>query len=339
MESLLQPILDDLASTSPAGRTSLLCVLALAGLYLLTKGGDVLTDGAAALARNLGVHPAVIGLTVVSMATSAPELFTSLAAISGEAKGLILGNVVGSNLANVGLILGLATFLGPIRMKDSLPPWQTSLLFLLTVLFTALCLWPGKGEFSRENGITFIVILLCYLVFVTRNALSDRKAGRGAAAADEEEETTSTGKACLLALGATAVLWVGSDALVLGAKGLAHDAGVPQELVGLTLVAIGTSLPELAASWALAKRGESAMLIGNVVGSNLFNLTFVAGVAASLSPLKVDASLGEIEFPFMLLVTALLWWLHRRERMGRRHGVLLLVLYAAAIGAASVWHS
>lgn len=319
---------------------ALLGVLALAGLYLLTKGGDILTDGAAALARNLGVHPAIIGLTVVSMATSAPELFTSLAAITGEAKGLILGNVVGSNLANVGLILGLATFLGPIRMKDSLPPWQTSLLFLVTVLFSALCLWPGKGEFSRENGVTFLVILLCYLIFVTRSALSARKAGKDATTTeDEQEDAMPTAKACLLALGATALLWLGSDSLVIGAKGLAFEAGVSQELVGLTLVAIGTSLPELAASWALAKRGESAMLIGNVVGSNLFNLTFVAGVAASISPLKVDPSLREIEFPSMLLVTALLWWLHRQEEMDRRHGILLLVLYAAAIGTASVLHS
>ena len=129
------------------------------------------------------------------------------------------------------------------------------------------------------------------------------------------------------------MLWLGSDALVIGAKGLAFEAGVSQELVGLTLVAIGTSLPELAASWALAKRGESAMLIGNVVGSNLFNLTFVAGVAASISPLKVDPSLREIEFPSMLPVTALLWWLHRQEEMDRR-----LCSYSSSTRQPSVPH-
>ena len=134
-------------------------------------------------------------------------------------------------------------------------------------------------------------------------------------------------------------MWFGSDVLVIGAKSLAESASVPQELIGLTVLAIGTSLPELAASWALAKRSESSMLVGNVVGSNLFNLTFVAGLAGTMSPIPVNSALGQIEFPAMLLVTVLLCWLVRREKIGLPHGIFLLVFYFSAIGISWILHA
>lgn len=342
VDAFLQPFLDGLQTNSPSFHLIALVVLVLLGFSLLTKGGDLLTDGASDLARGLGIHPAVIGLTVVSISTSTPELFTSMAAIVGDAKRLIIGNVVGSNLANVGLILGVATFVRPIKMKGSLPNWQSTLLLLITILFSVCCLWPDKGTFNRENGITFVIILACYLVFVTRHAIKDRKASKEKRERHTSSHTVvnvSIAKAILLVLGATVALWFGSDILVIGAKDLAESASVPQELIGLTVLAIGTSLPELAASWSLAKRGESAMLVGNVIGSNLFNLTFVAGLAGTISPIPVDPALGQVEFPAMLLVTVLLCWLVRREKINRPHGIFLLVFYFAAIGISWVLHA
>ena len=335
METFIGPFLEGLRTDSSGLHISALSGLVLLGLFLLTKGGDFLTDGASELARGLGVSPAIIGLTVVSISTSAPELFTSLAAISGEAKNLIIGNVVGSNLANVGLVLGIAALVRPLKAKGALPNWQTNVLLLVTMLFSICCLSLGRESFGREAGMLFVSILIVYLFFVTKGVA---KGSSNEASTDEDGADASSGKAILLVLGATVALWFGSEVLVIGAKGIATSFEVPQELIGLTVLAIGTSLPELAATWALAKRGESGMLLGNVVGSNLFNLTFVAGLAGTVSPIPVKATLGQVEFPAMLFLTALLCWLSRRETITFRHGIILLAIYFATISVSWVLH-
>ena len=342
MDNILNSLLGGLAVNSPNFYLFALAGCILVGVFLLTKGGDILTDGASDLARSLGVHPAIIGLTVVSIATSAPELFTSLAAIAGDAKDLIIGNVVGSNLANVGLVLGIATFINPIAMKGCLPNWQTNLLLLTTILFSAACLWIGKESFDRPLGIIFTIILVAYLIFVTRGAIIDRKAAKKSSEATtgpkEDETLVPPWKSLLIVVVASGALWLGSDILVIGAKGLAEFASIPQEIIGLTIVAIGTSLPELAASCVLAKRGESGMLLGNIVGSNLFNLTFVAGIAGIVSPIPVNPSLGQVEFPVMLLLTVILCWFVRKKEIRILHGTFLLLIYFATIGTAWFLH-
>ena len=342
MDSILNSLLHGLEANSPNLYLVGLAGCILVGIFLLTKGGDILTDGASDLARSLGVHPAIIGLTVVSIATSAPELFTSLAAIAGDAKNLITGNIVGSNLANIGLVLGIATFINPIAMKGSLANWQTNLLLLTTLLFTISCLWIGKESFDRPLGIVFSIILVAYLIVVTRGAIIDRKAAKNSSEAVPEskgdEDLVPPWKSLLIVLVASGALWLGSEVLVTGAKGLAEFASIPQEIIGLTIVAIGTSLPELAASCFLAKRGESGMLLGNVVGSNLFNLTFVAGIAGIVSPIPVNPSLGQVEFPVMLLLTGILCWLMRKKEIRIFHGTVLLIIYFATIGAAWFLH-
>ena len=340
MDTLIEPFLEGLKIDSSSLHFTALTVLVLLGLFLLTKGGDFLTDGAGDLARGLGISPAIIGLTIVSISTSAPELFTSLAAISGEAKNLIIGNVVGSNLANVGLVLGIAALVRPLKTKGTLPNWQTNVLLLVTILFCICCLWTETESFGRESGMLFVAILIVYLLFVTKGVAK----GRSTATSESSDEVSidtknaSMGKAVLLIVGSTAALWFGSEVLVIGAKGIAESFEVPQELIGLTVLAIGTSLPELAATWALAKRGESGMLLGNVVGSNLFNLTFVAGLAGTVSPIPVKASLGQVEFPAMLFMTALLCWLIRRERITVRHGIILIAIYFATISVSWFLH-
>jgi cation:H+ antiporter len=342
MDSILNSFLNGLEANSPNLYLVALAGCILVGIFLLTKGGDILTDGASDLARTLGVHPAIIGLTVVSIATSAPELFTSLAAIAGDAKDLIIGNVVGSNLANIGLVLGIATFINPIAMKGSLANWQTNLLLLTTLLFSISCLWIGKESFDRPLGIVFSIILVAYLIVVTRGAIIDRKAAKNSSDTVPEskgdEDLAPPWKSLLIVLVASGALWLGSEVLVTGAKGLAKFASIPQEIIGLTIVAIGTSLPELAASCVLAKRGESGMLLGNIVGSNLFNLTFVAGIAGIVSPIPVNPSLVQVEFPVMLLLTGILCWLMRKKEIRILHGTFLLIIYFATLGAAWFLH-
>ena len=341
MDRILNSLLNGLGANSQNLYLIALAGCILVGIFLLTKGGDVLTDGASDLARTIGVHPAIIGLTVVSIATSAPELFTSLAAISGDAKNLIIGNVVGSNLANIGLVLGIATFINPIAMKGCLANWQTNLLLLTTLLFSISCLWIGKESFDRPLGIVFSIILIAYLIVVTRGAIIDRKAAKNSSETvphSKDEDLVPPWKSLLIVLVASGALWLGSETLVTGAKGLAEFASIPEEIIGLTIVAIGTSLPELAASCVLAKRGESGMLLGNVVGSNLFNLTFVAGIAGIVSPIPVSPSLGQVEFPVMLLLTGILCWLMRKKEIRIIHGMFLLIIYFATLGTAWFLH-
>jgi cation:H+ antiporter len=227
-------------------------------------------------------------------------------------------------------------------MKGCLPNWQTNLLLLTTILFSAACLWIGKESFDRSLGIIFTIILVAYLIFVTRGAIIDRKAAKKSSEATtgpkEDETLVPPWKSLLIVVVASGALWLGSDILVIGAKGLAEFASIPQEIIGLTIVAIGTSLPELAASCVLAKRGESGMLLGNIVGSNLFNLTFVAGIAGIVSPIPVNPSLGQVEFPVMLLLTGILCWLMRKKEIRILHGTFLLLIYFATIGTAWFLH-
>ena len=224
MDNTLNSFLDGLEANSPNLYLVALAGCILVGIFLLTKGGDILTDGASDLARSLGVHPAIIGLTVVSVATSAPELFTSLAAIAGDAKDLIIGNVIGSNLANIGLVLGIATFINPIAMKGSLANWQTNLLLLTTLLFSISCLWIGKESFDRPLGIVFSIILVAYLIVVTRGAIIDRKAAKNSSETVPEskgsEDLVPPWKSLLIVLLASGALWLGSEVLVTGANGL-----------------------------------------------------------------------------------------------------------------------
>ncbi len=308
-----------------------LVALATGGFFLLFKGGDWLTDGASGLAKALGASPAVIGLTVVSMATSAPELFTCLNAAIKGSPDLVIGNLVGSNLANIGLVLGFAIMLKPLKPANALPSWQMPFLMFSSLIFTALCLFPLEGSaFSQLDSGICIALMLAFLFFL-------KKVAQDKDASQKDMEVVSAGKRVLLLIVASLMLWVGAEVLVHGSIGLAAKAGVSETITGLTLVAIGTSLPELAACYSLARHGEHAILLGNVAGSNVFNLLLVGGVTGVVHPFSVQSQLFEIEFPAMLFVTALMWVLLRSgNELRKPQGILLLTIYFAAI-IISVW--
>lgn len=333
MESLLSPILDQWKTNQPSLYVVVLVTLVIIGLYLLFKGGDWLAEGASGLVKALGANPAVIGLTVVSMATSAPELFTCLtAAIKGNEE-LIIGNLVGSNLANIGLILGIAVIVRPLNTPNPLSKWQLPFLLASSLLFTIICLLPYENSgVSRLDGGICLALMLGFLFLLKKDAGEKEVSSKG-------NDYISTGKCLLLLAIASTMLWLGSATLVEGSVRLAREAGVGDAIIGLTLVAIGTSLPELAASLSLARHGKYAILLGNLVGSNIFNILLVGGITSVIFPFQVPSELFQIEFPAMLLLTGLIWLLMLSKRpLGKAQGILLITLYLAVIFAATTFH-
>ncbi len=305
-----------------------LLFLLLIGLIGLTFGGDWLTTGAAAISINLHINPVIVGLTVVSMATSMPELVTSLLA-ARESPGLALGNILGSNIANVGLILGITALFTPLAIQLRLIRREVPILLFVTLLFTLFAI----GGFERWEGVCLLILTVAYLLYIVRTAKQEPESVNAEFTEEVQEASNkSNGQACWLLLIGALVLALGADTLVGSSVELASRMGVSDVLIGLTIVAIGTSLPELAASVAAARAGHSDICAGNIVGSNLFNLLLIGGCVAALVPFPVDPGLLKVEFPAVLLLTALLLWFFKTGHIvSRREGVVLLLLYLAIL--------
>lgn len=300
----------------------------LLGLLGLALGGGWLTRGAAAISVNLRINPVVIGLTVVSIATSMPELVTSLLAAK-DSPGLAIGNIMGSNIANIGLILGITALFAPLAIQLRLIRREVPMLIAVTFLFT----WFAMGGFARWEGIVLLLLTALYLTYVIHGAKSAPESVNSEFVEEVKEAAqTAMGGACLFVLGGGLLLAFGADVLVGSSVEIASRMGVSDALIGLTIVAIGTSLPELAASVAAARSGHSDICAGNIVGSNLFNLLLIGGCVASLVPFPVDPELLKIEFPAVILLTVLLLCFFKTGHIvSRREGVVLLLLYVAIL--------
>lgn len=307
----------------------LLPLIAIAvGFALLIWGADRFVEGAASLARNIGVPPLVIGLTIVGMGTSAPELLVSgLAAAQGN-PGLGIGNAIGSNITNVGLVLGVTALIAPLRVHSRLLRRELPLL-LAAMVFGYLVL--ADGRLQRPEGAALLGGLFLVVIWMVYSA---RRAGRDETIANELElpQAMSTARASLLFLLGLVVLLVASKALVWGAVDIAERLGVSDLVIGLTIVAIGTSLPELAASVISARRGEPDIALGNVIGSNLFNILGVLGLPGLLAPGPVPGEVLTRDYPVMLALTVLLFLFAFSLRGGERlinriEGGVLLALF------------
>lgn len=310
-----------------------LIALFVAGLLALTFGGDWLTNGAAAISVNLKINPVIIGLTVVSMATSMPELVTSLLAAK-ESPGLAIGNIMGSNIANIGLILGITALFTPLAIQLRLINREVPILILVTLLFTFFAM----GGFTRLEGIILLILTVAYLFNVIRGAKSEPDSVNAEFMEEvEEASNTSVGRAFLLVLVGAVLLALGAEFLVGGSVEIASRMGISDALIGLTIVAIGTSLPELAASIAAARSGHSDICAGNIVGSNLFNLLLVGGCVSTVVPFSVDPGLFKVEFPAVIFLTVLLLWFFKTGHIvSRREGVALLLLYVAILSVSAL---
>ena len=299
------------------------------GLAGLVYSSDRLVDASSALAKNLGVSPLMIGLTIIALGTSAPEILVSATAAMGGHGPLAVGNALGSNIANIGLILGITALIAPLTVAKELVRKEGLVLLGVTCL-TGLTL--VDEHLSRIDAAILLAALIALLAIVIRSARRDRSQNTDST----HIPTMSNGSASVWLLFSLAALLACSKALVWGAVGIAESYGVNEALIGLTLVAIGTSLPELAASVAAAMKGEQDIAVGNVVGSNILNLIAVLPIAALIQPFSITSELLYRDFVIMLgftITLILMIWIKIKGARGinRIEGGVLLVTYAAYI--------
>ena len=317
----------------------LLVCLLIVGLVLLCYGGDWLARGAASFAINWKINPIVVGLTVVAVATSMPELIAGFFAAGQGLDGLVVGNIVGSNLGNIGLILGVAALIYPIRIQSRMIRQEMPILLAVTLLFTfmGIGLAGGPGVISRIDSIILLAGTVCYVGFVVHQAIRLRHTAAEEAVDELAEPIRSQWVCGGLVFAGSLGLAAGADFLVGSSSQIATRLGVSDGLIGLTVVAIGTSLPELAASIAAALRRHSDIIVGNIVGSNIFNMQLIGGGVGVVYPIKVDAAFYRIEYPAMVLSTVILWVvLFTKRQIDRTEGAVFLLLYALILGLATL---
>jgi cation:H+ antiporter len=302
--------------------------LFLVGLIVLVVGAECLIRGAVRIARALGVSPFVIGFTLVGFGTSAPELVVSLSAAIRDSPELALGNVVGSNIANVGLILGLAAVIRPLRARMRLLWAEIPLMIAVSVLIWFLC---RDNELDRLDGVILLagfLVLSIYMYRTAREEPPEVKEEVGLAAAVHMRVWI----AALLVFVGMAGLIGGAHLMVTSAVEMAQSFGVSEWLIGLTIVAVGTSLPEIAATGAAAYRGEADIALGNVIGSNLFNILLILGTTVVVKPMSVNDAAITREIPVMIGFAILALVVVANGMVVRRwEGALLLLAYAGFV--------
>ena len=306
-----------------------LVLLLVAGVLLLYVGAESLVRGAGRLGTSLGMTPIVVGLTIVSMGTSAPELVVGILATLRGSADLTMGNVLGSNLANVGLILGLTATIRPVEITTRVVSREIPVMLAVTLLLYPLIL---DLELDWGNGTVLLATLVAYLIFVVRSSRgeSPEVLSKYEQFADKSDRLAIKPLAINIALvlAGGLGLMAGGRLIVESAVDLADLFGISERVVGLSVVAVGTSLPELATSVVAAARGEDDIAVGNIIGSNVFNIAAVLGVVGLIRPTIVSTSVLSAEFPAVLIISALLLPLALRRRViGRGGGVLLLLVY------------
>lgn len=312
-----------------------LTLLTLGGLVGLLIGGELVVRGAVATATRLGISPLIIGLTIVAFGTSAPEIVTSVQAAIAGAPALAIGNIVGSNIANVFLVLGLCAVVRPMIVHRTGFRRDALAVVIATIVGTVLLF---IGYLDRATGVILVILLIGYLVFAYKQ---ERRKGRAAAAEaakngelEEEPITSNIWLNLLITLGGLFLIIGGAHMLVQGAVGIARLAGLSEATIGATVVAVGTSLPEIVTSMMAALRGQSGVAIGNVMGSNLFNIVGVLGITALAIPFEVPPEVLTLDIWVMAAATLALWFLStQRNRISRIEGGILLACYVAFIGA------
>lgn len=297
------------------------------GLILLVVGGEFLVRAAVALSLKFNVSKLVIGMTVVSFATSAPELLVSLQAALDGYPDIALGNVIGSNIANIGLVLGITVLISPLTVDKTFYKLNWPMMMLLSVVLYFML--KSGNVLDRGEGAALILSLIVFLVVLIRNSKKQPIADVGAV--DETLKVTSGFKLTVWLLIGAAALYFGSEWLVFGAKEMAIAVGVSERVISVSMVAIGTSIPELAASVIAALKNEKAISLGNLIGSNIFNIATVLGLTAVIHPITVKSSqfldsdmIWMMAFAFVLIPMILL---PKRLELGRLKGGILVASY------------
>ncbi len=311
-------------------------VYILSGLALLVIGGEFLVRSSVAISSKFHLSRMIIGLTVVSFATSAPELFVSVQAALDGYPYIALGNVVGSNIANIGLVLGITAVISPLFLDREFYKFNWPVMMALSIGMYFLLMF-GNG-INRLEGIGLLVVLFIYLWVLISKARKNRKIVKSKDTVDIEEVIASNFKIVLWLLIGGAALWGGSELLVSGAVNIARVLGVSNRMIAVTMIAIGTSVPELAASVVAAFKHEKALLIGNIIGSNIFNIGSVIGITAIIHPITV------LDSGISLMLTDIIWMigfsaiifplalLPKKFVLTKYKGLILFVAYTIFIG-------
>jgi len=305
-------------------------LLLVFGLALLVAGGEGFVRGAVAIARRLGVSSLLIGLTLVGFGTSLPELVTSVQAALDGAPGIAVGNVVGSNIANILLILGVTAVIYPVAVDRGVLRRDGAVLVIAALAALAIVL---IGTLGRTAGVVLVVMLIAYVIY---SYIADRK---GQAFAGMREEVEATGGhqpitvSILLVIGGLGLTIFGARLLVSSAVEIATALGVSETVIGLTVVAVGTSLPELVTSVVAALRRHTDIALGNIIGSNIFNVLFILGVTALVQPIPVPDEIIRLDIWVMLAATALLLvFAYSGRQIVRWEGSAFLVAYLGYVG-------
>ena len=317
-------------------------LILIVGFAVLVKGADIFVDGSASLARLFKISGLIIGLTIVALGTSAPELAVSTTAALSGSNEIALSNVIGSNLFNLLVVLGICAVISPVPTGKDIIKRDYPISLIATVLVFILasgiklfsCDNPFKvdvnaeaGKFTRIGGIILLVCFVSYIVLLIIEARKHPSEG-------EKIEERSLGKCILFIIIGLAMVIGGGQAVVYSAKAIARDAGMSETLIGLTVVAFGTSLPELVTSIVAARKNETELAVGNVIGSNIFNLLFILGVSTTIHPIGVNyASLQDMVVLFFVSILTFLFLL-RKKKLTRVEGVIMILLYSAQVAFA-----
>lgn len=305
-------------------------IFLLIGFALLIKGADYFVEGASSIAKRFKIPTLVIGLTIVAFGTSAPEAAVSItSAIKGES-GIALGNIIGSNIFNLLAVVGIAAVISPLKVKKSMiykefPFTVLSSAVLLILIQDVLFQDTDIQRLNRGDGLILLLFFSIFMYYLIEVALTVKEQG-------EEIKLMSLGKSILITVGGLVGIVIGGQLVVSAASAIALVWGMSQNLIGLTIVAIGTSLPELVTSIVAARKGESDIALGNVIGSNLFNIFFILGVSACIHPIEVSATM--IKDGIFLFVITLIAYLFAvtKKKVNRIEGGILVAIYVIYMG-------
>ncbi|MGB0495891.1 MAG: calcium/sodium antiporter [Kangiellaceae bacterium] len=312
--------------------------MVICGISLLVWSADRFTDGAAAIARNFGISPLVVGLTIVAMGSSAPEVVVSMNAALNETPGLALGNAIGSNIANIAMVLGITALVVPLKIQSATLKREIPILFFFMLLVFYLL---SDLILSFSDGIILITSLVAYLGWLIYVATKSRAQLDSSTdecdlmlseIIDELPDEMPNSKAIIWIVIGLVILQVSSKMLVFGATNIAYMFNVTDFVIGITIVAVGTSLPELAASVSGVMKGEHELAIGNVIGSNIFNLLIVLGIPGLITYVPIPANILELDYAIMFGLTvamSIMAWGRRGKpgEINRLEGALLLICF------------
>lgn len=300
----------------------------LGGLAILYFGAEWMVEGASSVALRFGITPIIVGCTVVAFGTSMPEMVVSLAAVLTESDDISIGNIIGSNIANLALILGAAAVIRPIQVHSDVIKREFPVMIAASILF---CFLAVDGEISRlDGGILFsgMVAYLAFMFMIARKEMTDAKSAAALLDVEVDPEESTTGRDLAKVAAGILGLTFGAHFMVKAATSIAEVMGVPQLVIGISIVALGTSLPELATSVVAAARDESDISVGNVIGSNIFNILSVIGIVGMVAAISVGEEAIRSDLWIMLIIAVLAWpimWM--RKRISRLEGAIMLVVY------------